>query len=155
MALFNRVKSCSVDEMDNELYQASGTFIDTYHEINLTLHVKRNNLEIVWAKAEMVRIPDADCAEAQKQDRLLVGLKIGPGLRKALQNTVGNEQGCTHLADLALDLVKAVIVANNKAGEPFLSEQEIVDKYSTLYGGTCNHWTIMAKQKKAAAQASS
>lgn len=148
MALFNRVKSCSVDEINNGLFKANGTFIDTYHEINLTLHVKKNDLEIVWAKAEMVRIPQTHCAEAQGQDRFLVGIRIGPGLRKAIQNAIGNDRGCTHLADLALDLVKAVIVANNKAGEPFLKKEELEDKYINLYGGTCNHWTVMAMQKK-------
>lgn len=148
MALFNRVKSCSVDEIDDDLFKASGTFIDTYHEINLTLHVKKNNLEIVWAKAEMVRRPQTNCGAAQGQDRFLVGIKIGPGLRKAIHNAIGDEHGCTHMADLALDLAKAVIVTDNKAREPFLSKEDLEDKYINLYGGTCAHWTLMAKKKK-------
>lgn len=150
--LFNRVKSCSVDEIDNDLFKATGAFIDTYHELNLTLHVKKDNLEIVWAKAEMVRVPQSTCTVAQGRDRLLIGIKIGPGLRRALANTIGNEHGCTHFADLALDLIKAVIVANNKATEEFLSEEEAVDKYIKLYGGTCHHWTVKAMEKNSASK---
>ncbi|MHB1167014.1 MAG: DUF2889 domain-containing protein [Carboxydocellales bacterium] len=147
MALFNRVKSCSVEDINDGLYEAKGTFIDTLHEVNLTIQVKKDNLEIVKAKADLVRTPQKYCTEAQDRDRYLVGLKIGPGLGKAIEDAVGKEQGCVHLADLTLDLAKAVIVANNKVVELSLNKEEIVDKYIGLFSGTCCHWTTMGKKK--------
>ncbi|MDA8212795.1 MAG: DUF2889 domain-containing protein [Clostridia bacterium] len=151
MALFNRVKSCSVDELDQSLLEAKGIFIDTFHEINMTLHVNKDNLEIVWAKADMIRLPQAYCKEAQKQDRNLVGIKIGPGVSKAIQNAVGSDRGCTHLADLALDLVKSVIVTNTKLKLQGLSKEEIEEKLTDMFGGTCYHWTVLANRKQSAA----
>lgn len=44
MALFNLVKSCSVEDINDGLYEAKVTFIDTLHEINLTIQVKKDNL---------------------------------------------------------------------------------------------------------------
>jgi hypothetical protein len=147
MALFNRVKSCSVEDIDDGQYEAKGTFIDTLHEINLTIQVKKDSMEIVKAKADLVRTPQKYCTEAQDRDRYLVGIKIGPGLGKAIVDAVGKEHGCVHLADLALDLMKAVLVANTKVVELSLNKEEIIDKYIGLFSGTCYHWTTMGKNK--------
>ncbi|MFZ3170406.1 MAG: DUF2889 domain-containing protein [Carboxydocellales bacterium] len=148
MALFNRVKSCSVEDINDGLYEAKGTFIDTFHEIHLTIQVKKDNLEIVKAKADLVRIPHKYCKEAQDRDRYLVGLKIGSGLVKAIGDAVGKELGCVHLVDLTLDLTKAVMIANTKVVELSLNKEEMLDKYIGLFSGTCYHWTTMGKVKK-------
>lgn len=148
MALFNRVKSSSVQEIENGLLEARGTFIDSVHEINLTLHVAKHNLEIVMAQADMVRGPNALCIEAQKEAGNLAGIKISAGSRKAVQQAVGHARGCTHLTDLAMDLVKAVVTANFTLGEQGLSREALDERYINLLGGTCNRWTIMAEQKK-------
>ncbi len=141
MIIFNRTKSCSVDETEDGLLEARGTFIDTVHEICLTLYVSKETLEIVKAKADMVRIPHPFCEEAQGQDINLVGVKIGPGARKAVQNAVGHSHGCTHLADLALDMVKALVTTNYRIQQRGKSEEEIIAQYVEELGGTCNQWT--------------
>lgn len=150
MAVFNRLKSCSVDEIDDNLLEVRGIFIDTLHEISLTWQIKKDNLEIIQAKMNMARVPNAYCSEVQGRERYLIGIKIGPGARKAILNAVGNEHGCTHLADLAIDMAKSLHVSDNKIRERQLTKEEILNKYMHKYDSTCHHWTVMSKGKKAA-----
>ena len=148
MIIFNRTKSCSVDESEDGMLVARGTFIDTVHEICLTLHVSKDTLEIVKAKADMVRIPHPHCADAQAEDKKLVGIKIGQGARKAVQNAVGHAHGCTHMADLALDMVKALVTTNYRIQQRGKSEEEITAQYVEELGGTCNQWTKRSEEYK-------
>lgn len=141
MAIFNRSKFCSVDQIGPDLLEAKGTFIDTVHEINLTLQVKIDNLEILSAKADMVRVPHKTCEEAQGEDSKLVGIKIGAGSRKAVQNAVGHDHGCTHLTDLTMDLIKAVVQANYRLENRALTKEQMLTKHVVSLGGSCNFWT--------------
>lgn len=149
MALFNRSKFCVVEQLDNSLLEARGTFTDTYHEINLTMQVSIDNMEIVKVNVEFVRTPQKYCLKVLEREPFLLGIIIGPGLGKAIMKAVGGETGCVHLADLALDLAKALIVANNKLGENGRTIEEINDHHIGQYGGTCYHWTEMGRQKQA------
>ena len=147
MTLFNRVKSCTVKEIENDLFEARGTFIDTYHELNLLLQVKIADLEIVSAAADLVRLPQKYCPQVQGREQYLVGIKIGRGLIKAIGEAVGGIHGCVHLADLTLDLAKAIVVTKNKLAEVGLTKEEIDDHHGALFSGTCYHWTEMGKKK--------
>ena len=147
MVLFNRMKSCTVSELENGLLDAKGVFIDSFHEINLNFHVNPSDMQIVWAKCDMVRIPHADCGEAENQAGRLVGIKVGPGARKAIQEAVGHSLGCTHLADLALEAVKAVVQAGFKMARRKLTREQLNANYTKQLEGTCYHWTVNAEDK--------
>jgi hypothetical protein len=142
MAMFKRVKSYSVDALENGLLEAKGTFSDNVHKINLTLHVKLNTGEIVWAKAEMVKVPHSLCYEAQGQDANLIGLSAGPGLRKALQTTVGHSHGCTHIADLAVDIMNTITYTYFEFEKRGLTEEETERKFLPFLDGSCHRWTV-------------
>ncbi|HWI54309.1 MAG TPA: DUF2889 domain-containing protein [Desulfobacteria bacterium] len=146
MALFNRTKSCSVELLNETLLEVKGLFIDSFHEINLTLHVSISNLEIVWAKAEMVRTPHPACMEAAVEGEKLIGIKIGPGSRKAIQEAVGHSHGCTHIADLALDTAKAAIQANFKLQRSDMTREQRHEMFVEKLAGTCHFWTIAAEK---------
>ena len=147
MVLFNRMKSCTVSELENGFMEVKGVFIDSFHEINLNFHVDPSDMLIVWAKSYMVRIPHADCAEAENQASRLVGIKVGPGARKAIQEAVGHSLGCTHLADLALEAVKAVVQASFKMARRTMTRDERNANYTKQLEGTCYHWTVHAEDK--------
>ncbi len=153
MVLFNRVKTCSVIELNSVLLEVRGVFIDSFHEINLTIHVDHQRMEIVWARAYMLKTPHADCVEAESEGSKLVGIKIGSGVRKAILDAVGHAHGCTHLADLALDAVKAVIQANFKLQyKKQMPPEQLLAKYIDELAGTCHHWTILGERVKSCSE---
>jgi len=52
------------------------------------------------AETEMVTTPFNECREARDPVRGLVGLKIGSGWRKLINDAMGGDRGCTHLREL-------------------------------------------------------
>lgn len=58
--------------------------------------------ERVIKDAEAITIsgPYAICPQANSIFNKLVGLQIGPGWRRTVQNTIGGIQGCTHITEL-------------------------------------------------------
>ncbi len=146
MTAFNRTKSCTVLELDEVLLEARGTFLDTVHEMNLTIRVEKETLTIVGAEAEMVRVPQPFCRDVQGREAKLMGIKIGAGTRRAVQEAVGDSHGCTHLAELALDVVRAVIQADYKLYGRVLSQEELISKYAPHLAGTCSQWTRLGEQ---------
>ncbi|MDA8442202.1 MAG: DUF2889 domain-containing protein [Peptococcaceae bacterium] len=146
MMLFNRVKSCSVEEIAPDKLEVKGLFIDSFHEICLRLEVNATDMVIVKAESEMIRVPQTYCREVAAVGANLEGIKIGPGATKAIQHAVGDAHGCTHVADLALDAIKAVIQANFKLQRRDMTQEErIALNYNKLVN-TCHHWTKLGEE---------
>lgn len=148
MAIFNRVKTCTVEQPADGIFEVKSTFIDSFHEINLTIQVDYKLMEIISASACMVRVPHPDCRVAESQAGNLAGIKIAHGARKAILGAVGHAHGCTHIADLALDAVKAAIQANFKIQARELSQEERTAKLYEQLAGTCHYWTNVEEQVK-------
>jgi hypothetical protein len=146
VVVFNRVKSATVIEQEDGIVLVKAFFIDTFHEINLELKVNIKEMLVVSAQADMVRTPHPDCPNAGTEVEKLSGIRIGPGARKAILKAVGHANGCTHLADLALDAFKAVIQANFKIQKQQMTQEERLAKFADQLGGTCYHWTRVIEQ---------
>jgi len=57
-------------------------------------------LAIRAVEVAMPATPFADCAGVAPNFQRLVGLRIGPGWRRAVSQRLGGPQGCTHLVEL-------------------------------------------------------
>jgi hypothetical protein len=53
--------------------------------------------------------PFAVCPEITDRYRQLIGLRIGPGWRKAIRERVGGVKGCTHLTELLMPMATVAI----------------------------------------------
>ena len=69
------------------------------HNMWLRLTVD-DDLVIQSVESSMDATPYQTCGGAQAIYQAAVGLRIGPGLRKALRERVGSGQGCTHISEL-------------------------------------------------------
>ncbi len=72
---------------------------ESLHQMKVCLTID-DNLTVVAAWAEMPATPFDECPAAADPVRGLVGLTIGRGWRKAIDEAMGGIRGCTHVREL-------------------------------------------------------
>jgi hypothetical protein len=115
--------------IDLEVYERDGTFevvgrledrrpwadgeeaVREVHDMTLQVTVRRADLQIVAARADMRRFPHGECPEIESHFSHLVGLNVGRGYTRAVQERFGRALGCTHLEFLARAVGPVVIQA--------------------------------------------
>ncbi|MBI5014720.1 MAG: DUF2889 domain-containing protein [Deltaproteobacteria bacterium] len=105
--LFTRYRFLSVQEDDGQ-YGITGTICDSYHEMQMRLRVGRTDGIIARAEADLIRGPEQVCPGATAVFGRLVGMSLTPAGKRDLLKAVGSGDGCSHLADLVGEAVKAV-----------------------------------------------
>ena len=83
--------------------------------MELGIVVRRADLTIVDAEADMQTFPHVECTAIEPHFRELVGLSVARGYTSAVQERFGRERGCSHLEFLARALGPAVIQATTSA----------------------------------------
>jgi hypothetical protein len=79
------------------------------HTMELGIVVRRADLMIVDAVADMQTFPHAECTEIEPKFSELIGLSVARGYTSAVQERFGRERGCSHLEFLARAIGPAVI----------------------------------------------
>ncbi|MAU41865.1 MAG: hypothetical protein CMF31_09610 [Kordiimonas sp.] len=69
------------------------------HEMLLRITLN-NELVVQGVEAITENSPFEICPQVTAQYQLLIGLKIGPGWRRAIKQKLGGVKGCTHLTEL-------------------------------------------------------
>jgi hypothetical protein len=81
------------------------------HFMELGIVVRRADLVIVDAAANMKTFPHAECTDIEESFGDLVGLSVSRGYTNAVQQRFGRQRGCSHLEFLARALGPVVIQA--------------------------------------------
>lgn len=142
MYLYNRTLTVNIHKAVGNSVIVNGVFLDSFHEFCLTLEVDMNTFTITKATGELKRIPQEDCKHTEGRIGNLVGLKLEHGVRKQIQVAVGSQTGCTHLADLALECVKALVQARFSLMKEVLTPEEIKKQSEAFLKGTCYHFRV-------------
>lgn len=79
------------------------------HGMELAIVVRRSDLMIVDAVADMKTFPHAECTDIEPKFSELIGLSVARGYTSAVQERFGRERGCSHLEFLARAIGPAVI----------------------------------------------
>ena len=91
---------------------AEGTaLVAQLHDMQLHVEVRAADLTITAARAEMDRYPHTECTDITPKFENLVGLNVGRGYTRAVQERFAGALGCTHLDQLARTLGPVVIQA--------------------------------------------
>lgn len=107
--LFNRFKFVTVAPGGDGLLTVVAGLSDSFHELGLHFLVTAGGEpRIASATARLLRAPDQVCLPSADRVQNLVGLTLNGRSKKDLILLVGGSQGCTHLADLTADAVRAV-----------------------------------------------
>ena len=81
------------------------------HDMRLEVTVRAADREITSARAVMERFPHAECPGITAKFGELVGLRVGQGYTRAVQERFAGALGCTHLDQLARSLGPVVVQA--------------------------------------------
>ncbi len=140
MYLFNRSISVNVRSVDETTLNVDGIFLDSHHELCITLRVDLKSNTIVSASGEFLRVPHTDCEQAQKLINNLVGVNLDRNVRKQIQAAVGLKYGCTHITDLTLECIKGLLQAKFKLMHITMKEEEINGLVEQYLEGSCLHY---------------
>ena len=83
---------------------------DSLTEMEMKLKVRLPELEITEADARILRSPHGECASAPASIQKIVGVRIGPGLRKIAGGLLGGLAGCAELNEAVLEAANAAIL---------------------------------------------
>jgi hypothetical protein len=128
---------------DERPWAGSGTSPRRLHGMELGIVVRRADLTIVDAQADMRTFPHVECTAITPRFGDLIGLSVGRGYTSAVQERFGRERGCSHLEFLARALGPTVVQATTSAAA---WESEQTGTYPNREGGlsfltnTCHVW---------------
>ncbi|MDR3600198.1 MAG: DUF2889 domain-containing protein [Desulfosporosinus sp.] len=140
MYLFNRSISVNVCLEGETTLIVNGVFIDSNHELCITLAADLKSYTITSADGELRRAPHPDCVHTQKLIRELVGVNLNHNVRRQIQAAVGLEHGCTHLTDLTLECVKGLLQAKFQLMHRTMSPAEMTIQAEQKLKGSCLHY---------------
>ena len=107
---FMRNKVVEVEPLSGGTLSVSWRLVDNLTEAEIHMKFQPPDLEIKEAEARLGRWPHPECSEAPKLIQKVVGVRVGPGLRKIVQGIMGGSSGCAELAEGVLECCNAVIL---------------------------------------------
>jgi len=82
-----------------------GTMLDNEHLIKLEIKIYLPDEQIIGSKLYMIRVPFPVCREVEGVAESLVGLRIERGVLSEIVRRVGGRVGCSHIKELATNIV--------------------------------------------------
>jgi hypothetical protein len=114
------------------------------HVMELGIVVRRADLCIVDAAADMQTFPHAECTAIEPSFRDLIGLSVARGYTNAVQERFGRQRGCSHLEFLARALGPVVVQSVTSAAawrvEKGDGQRPASDGRLDFLTNTCHVW---------------
>jgi hypothetical protein len=107
---FIRNKVVEVEPLADGSLAISWRLVDTVTEMELKVQIRPPDLEITEAKARVIRSPHEECSSAPDTLQKIVGVRVGPGLRKIAGGLMGGSAGCPELMEAVLEAANAAIL---------------------------------------------
>jgi hypothetical protein len=96
---------------DDRPWAAAAGSVEHVHDMELEVEVTKADLTIVAARATMGRFPHAECPDITSAFGAMVGLRVGRGYTRAVQERFAGPAGCTHLDQMARAIGPVVVQA--------------------------------------------
>jgi len=109
VTLFRRNIEVEVEELEGGSIKLRGHLLDLrsgdkLHELRASMRVRVADGMILRVEAEMPVVPLPECREALPVVEELEGKAIRPGFSDLVRGVVGSSRGCTHLANLLMNM---------------------------------------------------
>lgn len=108
MQIYCQQISVNVELVTPDLVLADCKYVDSVHDLDVSLICSVKDWLIVGSNAKYNRCPWDFCSQVESLMGKLVGLEVGPGIHKKVTQTVGGAVGCTHLAHAVNETIKAL-----------------------------------------------
>ena len=107
---FMRNKIVEVEPQEDGALSVSWRLADSLTEMEMVVKIRPPELEITEASARVIRSPHLECASAPGSPEKIVGVRVGPGLRKIACGLMGGNAGCAELIEGVLECANAAIL---------------------------------------------
>ena len=107
---FMRNKIVEVEPLAGGDLLVAWRLVDTLIEIEIRTTFRIPDLEIIKIETRVLRSVHPECKEAFEQIPKIVGVRVGPGVRKIVNGLLGGKDGCQELAEGILESCNAVIL---------------------------------------------
>ena len=133
----------TIDGEDNSILSRS-TVEDTFFAATVEIVVKLPDMEITSIKGTIDRAFGEECRKVIPLLKNVKGLRIGPGVIKAIEEYIGGSGGCPRIADLVWECCKGIIlrftadsvgeILRKEAGDQIEGHRELARKNPRLIG---------------------
>jgi len=141
---YTRNKHISTIDCEDDTILSRCTVEDTFFAATVEIVVKLPDMEITSLKGTVDRAFGEECHKAVPLLQKVKGLRIGPGIIKAIEESVGGSEGCPRMADLLWECCNGIILRftadsiaetlSKEAGEQIEGHKELVRKNPRLIG---------------------
>ena len=107
---FTRNKIVEVEPLAEGALSISWRLVDSLTEAQIYMKVSLPELEITEVRARLERSPHPECTPSPDSIQNVVGVRVGPGLRKIVYGLMGESAGCAELIEGVLECANAVIL---------------------------------------------
>ncbi len=112
--VFSRNRCTSVEQIDEHAIKSSCRLQDSTMDAFVEVTVKLPDLEISGIRTEVGRSLRKECLEDPEALQRIVGVRIGPGLRKIIKGLVSGTIECRQLVFMIEECCQAVILSFTK-----------------------------------------
>ena len=107
---FTRNKVVEVEPLAEGALSISWRLVDSLTEAEIRMEVRLPDLEITEVRARLERSPHPECTPTPGSIQKVVGVRVGPGLRKIVHGLMGGSAGCAELIEGVLECANAAIL---------------------------------------------
>jgi Protein of unknown function (DUF2889) len=129
---------------DERPWASGGLGPKDLHRMELAVVVRKADMTIVEAVADMQTFPHAECTDIEEHFGDLVGISVGRGYTSAVQERFGRERGCSHLEFLARAIGPVVVQGLTSAAawrvEKGDGEHPMREGGFSFLANTCHLW---------------
>ncbi len=137
---FQRDISYRVKVGEDDSITLKGSIADLYHDIEVTIVVDGENLEIRQSRVVFTKGPSPHCQKVEQRMEMLEGTVIGRGLTRKINAALGGCSGCGNLRTLLMGLLPLAL--NVKACMGIDDEQQMLDAIHHELQGTCAGYPV-------------
>ena len=107
---FMRNKMVEVEPLSEDVLAVYWRLADDLIDVEMKFHFQLPDLEITEAEARVKRSPHREGIDAAAVVKKVIGVRIGPGLRKIVRGLMGGDEGNIDITEGVLECCNAVIL---------------------------------------------
>ena len=121
---YTRNKNASTIDLGDDSILSRANVEDTFFAATVEMVIRLPDLEITSVDATIKRSFSGECQKVTPLLEKIQGLRIGPGIIKAIEATVGGSDKCPRMADLVWECCNSVIL---RFTAPSLKERFLIE----------------------------
>ncbi|MGE5370583.1 MAG: DUF2889 domain-containing protein [Solirubrobacterales bacterium] len=143
--MYTRKFEVQVEVVPGVGYRSIGRFEDRAHEMEVTLLYQLGTGKVLEADVALIRAPFEECQQGVQAVKNLIGKRVVDfKVNRMIFSEVAGPKGCTHLAELVMESIKARIHAADYERPDWVDQERLEQRYriwENSFGGSCIHFT--------------